>query len=196
MCPPEKSRDSDRFAAEQSVLYSPVCPGTIAKYGHGRLDSYLRYRSECARADVCVSYRDSISYRENRETAGWVMLQLCGKLMRFADGSKGEWLAILWLKVASTTPHKRPNWFARDCVPAAQSKSEKYLRRICFVKKRRAGDFRRFSPMPSDTTSATWLGNRRFTSVGLFSRCPSDRHTLRPDSEFVGRLSIKLPCDR
>ena len=34
MCPAEKRRDSDPFAAEQSVLCSPVCLGIIAKYGH------------------------------------------------------------------------------------------------------------------------------------------------------------------
>jgi len=50
--------------------------------------------------------------------------------MLFSDLSGGEWLAILWLKVVCTTPIKRPNWFGRDCVPAAQSESEKYLRRM------------------------------------------------------------------
>src|ERR1700675_2217563 len=33
-CPPEKSRRVTAFAAEQSVLSSPVCPGRVAKYGH------------------------------------------------------------------------------------------------------------------------------------------------------------------
>jgi len=50
--------------------------------------------------------------------------------MLSGDLSGGEWLAILWLKVVCTMPLKRPNWFACDCVPAAQSKSEKYLRRM------------------------------------------------------------------
>jgi hypothetical protein len=34
MCLAEKSQDSAAFDAEQSVLRSPVCLGTIAKYGH------------------------------------------------------------------------------------------------------------------------------------------------------------------
>jgi hypothetical protein len=34
VCAPEKSQDRSPFAAEQSVLCSPVCLPTIAKYGH------------------------------------------------------------------------------------------------------------------------------------------------------------------
>ena len=34
MCPPEKSRTVTAFAAELSVLCSPVFPGIIAKHGH------------------------------------------------------------------------------------------------------------------------------------------------------------------
>src|SRR5258705_13781702 len=42
------------------------------------------------------------------------------------------------------------------------------------VKRRMDGDLLRFLPMLCDTTSATWIGNRRFPSVGLFARrlCP------------------------
>jgi hypothetical protein len=54
--------------------------------------------------------------------------------VRFRYASRGETLAILWLEVVSTTPLKRRNWFARDCVPAGQSKSKKYLRRMCSSK--------------------------------------------------------------
>jgi hypothetical protein len=45
--------------------------------------------------------------------------------MLFADLSGGECLAILWLKVVFTTLLKRPDWFALDCAPAAQSESQK-----------------------------------------------------------------------
>jgi hypothetical protein len=55
-----------------------------------------------------------------------VVLRHCGKPVRFPVRSKGEWLAILWLKVVCTTPLKRPNWFVRDCLPTAQFKIEKY----------------------------------------------------------------------
>jgi hypothetical protein len=68
-----------------------------------------------------------------RQRVGWV-LRHYGKPVRFPVESKGEWLAILRWKVVSTSPLKRPNWFARDCVTAAQSQSEKYLRRMCWSK--------------------------------------------------------------
>jgi len=84
-----------------------------------------------ARGDVRVSYRDSIFYPE---TEGRMALRLCAQPLRFPVQSKGEWLAILWLKVVSTTPLKRPNWFARDCAPLVQSKSKKYLRTMCSSK--------------------------------------------------------------
>jgi len=64
----------------------------------------------------------------------------CGKPVQFPVQSTGEWLAILRLKVAFTTPLKRPDCSAPDCVRAAQSKSEKYLRMDDLVKKRMAGD--------------------------------------------------------
>jgi hypothetical protein len=48
------------------------------------------------RADVCVSYRESISYPEKE---GRVVLRHYGKPVRFPVRSKGEGLAILWLKV-------------------------------------------------------------------------------------------------
>ena len=57
-------------------------------------------------------------------------LRRSGKPVQFPVQSKGEWLAILRLKVVSTTPLKRPDCFAPDCMRAAQSKSEKYLRRM------------------------------------------------------------------
>jgi hypothetical protein len=79
------------------------------------------------RADVCVSYRESILYPE---TEGQTPLRRWGKPVQFTVQSKGEWLAILRLKVVSTTPLKRPDCFAPDCVRAAQSKSEKHLRRM------------------------------------------------------------------
>jgi hypothetical protein len=65
---------------------------------------------------------------------GRMALRLCAQPLRFPVQSKGEWLAILWLKVVSTTPLKRPNWFARDCAPLVQSKSKKYLRTMCSSK--------------------------------------------------------------
>ena len=79
------------------------------------------------RADVCASYRESIFYPE---TEGLMPLRRWGKPVQFPVQSKGEWLAILRLKVVSTTPLKRPNWFARDCVPAAQSKIKTFSREV------------------------------------------------------------------
>src|SRR5438477_2505264 len=79
-----------------------------------------------ARADVCVSYRESIFYQE---TEGLMPLRRWGKPVQFPVQSMGESLAILRLKVVTTTPLKRPRCFVPDCVRAAQSKSEKYLRR-------------------------------------------------------------------
>jgi hypothetical protein len=38
-CPSEKSRDGGGFAAEQSILRSPVCLARIAEYGHYSLVS-------------------------------------------------------------------------------------------------------------------------------------------------------------
>jgi hypothetical protein len=49
--------------------------------------------------------------------------------------------------------HHGPNWFALDCVPAAQSK--KISPQDVLVKRRMAGDFQRFLPMLFDKTSAT-----------------------------------------
>src|SRR5258706_14101509 len=51
--------------------------------------------------------------------------------MLSGDLSGNQYLAILWPKVLFTTPLKPTNWFACDCIPAAQSKREKYLRRMC-----------------------------------------------------------------
>src|ERR1022692_2624293 len=45
VCPPEKSQDRSPFAAEQSVLCSPVCLPTIAKYGHYSRISALSERN-------------------------------------------------------------------------------------------------------------------------------------------------------
>ena len=59
------------------------------------------------------------------------MLRNFGKPVRFPARSKGEWLAILWLKVVRTGAFQLLKWFAGDCVPAAQSKSEKSLREVC-----------------------------------------------------------------
>jgi hypothetical protein len=92
------------------------------------------------------------------------MLRPGGKPVRFPVQSQGEWLAILWLNVVCTTPLKRPNWFARDCLLAAQSKGKKYLRRMCSSKGEWLAIFE-FLPMLGNSTSATWLGNIRFPSV-------------------------------
>jgi hypothetical protein len=45
MCLPEKSQDRSPFAVEQSVLCGPVCPPTIAKYGHYSRISALSERN-------------------------------------------------------------------------------------------------------------------------------------------------------
>jgi hypothetical protein len=88
-----------------------------------------------------------------------------GKPVQFPVQTKGEWLAILRLKVVSTTPLERPDCFAPDCVRAAQSKCGKISPQDGLVKRRMAGDFQRFVPMLCSTTSATWFGNMRFPSV-------------------------------
>jgi hypothetical protein len=69
-----------------------------------------------------------------------------GNPVQFPVQSKGEWLAILRLRVVSTTPLKRPDCFAPDCVRAAQSKSEKLSPQDGLVKRRMAADFQRFVP--------------------------------------------------
>jgi len=47
----------------------------------------------------------------------------------FYDPSRGEALAIVWLKVVTfAVPQSGQNWFVRDYLPAAQSKSETSLR--------------------------------------------------------------------
>jgi hypothetical protein len=66
-------------------------------------------------------YRGSIFCPETEDR---MVLRLCAQPVRFPVQSKGEWLAILWLKVVSTTPLERPNWFARDCAPLAVQKQE------------------------------------------------------------------------
>jgi hypothetical protein len=100
------------------------------------------------RADVCASYRESIFYPE---TEGLMPLRRWGKPVQFPVQSKGEWLAILRLKVVSTTPLKRPDCFAPDCVRAAQSKSEKYLRRMGSSKGEWPGDL--------TGTLSTWVAS-------------------------------------
>ena len=95
------------------------------------------------RADVYVSYRESIFYPE---TEGLMPLRHWGKPAQFPVQSKGEWLAILRLKVVSTTPLKLPDCFAPDCVRAGQGKSEKYLRRMSSSKGEWAAIFRDWCP--------------------------------------------------
>jgi hypothetical protein len=60
---------------------------------------------------------------------------------------KGEWLAILWLKVLCTTPLKRPNGFVCDCVPAVQSKAKN----ISAGWARQKANGWRFSEIPAHT---------------------------------------------
>ena len=66
---------------------------------------------------------------------GGVVLRHSGKSVRFAVRSKGEWLCD---SVAEKWSLQRPTscqiGSAHDCVPAAQSESEKYLRRMCLSK--------------------------------------------------------------
>src|ERR1039458_6440998 len=50
-------------------------------------------------------------------------------------------------------PFCTPNWLARDCAPAAQSKREKYLRRMRSSKRQINGDFERFVLMLCGTAS-------------------------------------------
>jgi hypothetical protein len=40
-----------------------------------------------------------------------------------------------WQKVVTFGDPRRPDGFARDCVPAGQSKSEEYIRRMCWSKR-------------------------------------------------------------
>jgi hypothetical protein len=74
-------------------------------------------------------------------------INLCAQPVRVPVQSKGEWLAILWLKVVSTTPLKRPNWFARDCAPTVQSKSKKNISARCARQKANGWRLRRFLPV-------------------------------------------------
>lgn len=61
----------------------------------------------------------AISSDSQSSAAKFLYVPDCGQPLRFPVQPKGEWLAILWLYLVSTTPFKPPNWLARDCVPEA-----------------------------------------------------------------------------
>ena len=86
------------------------------------------------------------------------------KPVQFPVQSRGEWLAILPLKVPSTTPPSgQIASHLTACVP--RSPKAKNISAGWLVKRRMAADFQRFVPMLCSTTSATWFRNMRFPSV-------------------------------
>jgi len=106
----------------------------------------------------------------------------------------GEWLAILRLKVVSTTHIKRPNWFPRDCVPAAQSQSEKYLRRMA---RQEANGWRFFTDSCSCfvTQLPSLIGKHEILIVSepLFIRSDRRQATL-PTSRLPGTNPNVFRC--
>jgi len=70
MCPLEKSQEMTAFAAEQSVLCSPVCLGIIAKYGHC---SRISAQSEWSFRAVQTVWRRK---RDSNSRYGFVALRL------------------------------------------------------------------------------------------------------------------------
>jgi hypothetical protein len=110
-----------------------IQPGFSATQTEWRrgVDSNPRYRSEWRKRRRVRKLQGINLLSGDR---GWVVLRHYGKPVRFPVESEGEWVAILRWKVVSTSALRRPNWFARDCVTAAQSQSEKYLRRLCWSK--------------------------------------------------------------
>jgi hypothetical protein len=80
---------------------------------------------------VSVSYRESIFYLEKEDPSGittlWQTIAVSSLIKRRtpADSAVGTVFG---------TRLKRPNWFARDCVLAVQSRREKYLCRMCWSK--------------------------------------------------------------
>jgi hypothetical protein len=155
-------------------------------------DSNPRYRSEWRKSRPLRKLQgiNLLSETERR-----VVLRRCGKPVRFPIQSKGEWLAILWLKVVSRTALKRPNWFARDCVPAAQSESEKYLRRMCSSKGEWLAIFRDSCPCfvtrlpPIDRQTSRFPSVELFPSRSSFAPIVYKRHL--PQADF--RLGYALP---
>ena len=95
------------------------------------LDSNPRYRSETGKSRHLRKLHGINQFRNSLVTGRSPVDTLNDAVCRPFGG---ECLGILWLKVVFTTLLKRPNWFARDCAPAAQSESEKYLRRMCSSK--------------------------------------------------------------
>ena len=142
-----RARTEIAFGADQSVLCSPVCLGIIAEYGH-----YSRIfgvkRAESLGSSDCVAERErfepSVPFvwstkrrpvrniqtilQHTRLLKRIASARKSGRAVPFHVPPKGERLAIIGRKVASFGSLLRPNWFARDCVPAAQSKTEKSLR--------------------------------------------------------------------
>ena len=79
------------------------------------------------RADVCLSYRESAFYPE---TESRVVFRHCGKPVRFLSPIVRRMAVDAMAESGCTTPVLPRNWFACDCVPAAQSETKKYLRRM------------------------------------------------------------------
>jgi hypothetical protein len=103
-----------------------LCGGEIG------IRTFVTFCVEPLRADVCVACDGYC----NIHVSSGELLQHSnrGRQSLFLFRRMAKCLAIVGLKTQVLSPPVRPNWFARDCVPTAQPRSEKYLRRICSSK--------------------------------------------------------------
>src|SRR5882762_11592664 len=116
--------------------------------------------------------------------------------MLSGDLSGDQCLAILWPKVPLTTPLKRTNWFACDCIPAAQSKREKYLGRMCssppiVFKSPVILSGHWHAPLPPSEYSATVLA--RWSWIELRTKRESLLQVLDEDANFRGQPAAGRP---
>jgi hypothetical protein len=137
MCLPEKNRDSDRIRCRGVRFLQSGFRRIIAKYGHflhileeeeptfsairtawrSGVDSNPRYRSETCKSRRLRKLRGVNQFRNSPRLPA---PSRHAKTVRFREGSRGEALAIVWLKVvAFRVPSK--HGFALDCLPSGQS---------------------------------------------------------------------------
>jgi hypothetical protein len=105
------SSDFEEHAAE--FLCNPDC---VAEREGFEPSVQLR---GAVRADVCVSCRESGALTREWTNPGVIQL---GKSVRFPVRAKGEWVAILWLKVVTLEAAKRSKWLALTACLAGSPK--------------------------------------------------------------------------
>jgi hypothetical protein len=146
------------------------------------VDSNSRYRSEWRASRRLRKLRgiNLLSGDGGRDGLALLWQTKCG----FPVQSKGECQAILWLKVVTTSPLTRPNWFARDCAPTRSVQQPEISPQRVLVKRQLNEDFRRFLLVLCDAVSSFWLRNRRHPSVRLSCSRMAPR---------IGRVAARSP---